>query len=114
MFHATDSLLYGIKAENITKDYYKNKELFNFSNYLERSKYYDDTNRLVVGKIKDETDGQPIKHLKTLKAKISSYITEDDHKCKRTKGIDKNVNNKKEFEDKKNILTSIKNMSGMN
>ena len=31
--------------------------MFDFSNNSPKSKYYDDSNKLVVGKMKDETDG---------------------------------------------------------
>ena len=38
-------------------------KLFDFSSYSEDSKFYDNTNNLVVVKIKDETAGVPIKFL---------------------------------------------------
>ena len=31
------------------------KEMFDFSSYSTKSKYYDHSNKLVVGKMKDET-----------------------------------------------------------
>ena len=31
--------------------------MFNFSNYSGKLEYYDDANKLVVGKMKDETGG---------------------------------------------------------
>ena len=37
----TDTLMYKIKADNIHEDFYKNKELFGFSNYPKDSKYYN-------------------------------------------------------------------------
>ena len=37
------------------KDFRKDKKMFNFSNYSLKSKYYDDLNKLVVKKLKDET-----------------------------------------------------------
>ena len=39
----TDSLMFKIKAENIYEDFYKDKELLDFSNYSKDSKYYNDT-----------------------------------------------------------------------
>ena len=39
----------------------KIEEMFHFSNYSTKSKYYDNSNRLVTGKIKDETGGVVIK-----------------------------------------------------
>ena len=34
--------------------------MFDFSNYSAKSKYYDDSNKLIVGRIKDETGGAVI------------------------------------------------------
>ena len=50
----TDSLMYEIKAKDVYED--KDKELFDFSNYSVLSKY-NDSNKLVFGKMKDETGG---------------------------------------------------------
>ena len=33
----------------------KDKEMLDFSNYSNKSRYYDDSNKLVVGKMNDET-----------------------------------------------------------
>ena len=51
----TDSLMYEIKTEDIYQDFSSNKEIFYFTNYLTKSKYYNDLNKLVIGKMKDET-----------------------------------------------------------
>ena len=48
----TDSLMYEIKAKDVYED--KDKEMFDFSNYSVLSKY-NDSNKLVFGKMKDET-----------------------------------------------------------
>ena len=45
--------MYEIKTEYVYKDFSSNKEMFDFSN-LTKSKYYDNSNKLVVCKIKDE------------------------------------------------------------
>ena len=52
--------MYEIKTEDVYKDFSSNKEMFDFSNYSTKSKYYDDSNKLVIGKMKDETGGVPI------------------------------------------------------
>ena len=57
----TDSLMYEIKTEDVYKAFNNNKEMFHFSNYSTKSKYYDNSNKLVVGKMKDETAGVEIK-----------------------------------------------------
>ena len=55
--------------------------MFDFSNYSTKSKYYDDTNKLMVGKMKDETAGVAIKELVGLKPKMYFFIDESsEHK----------------------------------
>ena len=49
LFTETDSLLYKIIAEDVYEDFSNNKEMFGFSNYSIKSKYYDNSNKLVVG-----------------------------------------------------------------
>ena len=49
--------MYEIKSEDVYENFRKDKEMFNFSNYSTKSKYYDDSNKLVVGKMKDKTGG---------------------------------------------------------
>ena len=49
-----------MKTEEIYKDISSNKEMFDFSNYLTKSKYFDNSNKLRVGKMKDETAGVAI------------------------------------------------------
>ena len=54
LFLDTNNLMYEIKTEDIYDDFSKDIEMFDFSNYSAKSKYYDDSNKLVVGKMKDE------------------------------------------------------------
>ena len=49
-----------VKTEDVPEDFSDRKEMFDFSNYLTKSKYYDNSNKLVVGKIKDEAAGVSI------------------------------------------------------
>ena len=58
--------------------------MFNFSNYSAESKYYDDSNKLVVGKMKDETGGVAVKEFVRLKLKMHSLLVDDssEHKKK--------------------------------
>ena len=48
------------------------KKMFDLSNYSSKSKYYDNSNKLVVGKIKDETADVAIEDFVALKLKMSS------------------------------------------
>ena len=49
----TDSLNYEIKSENVYEDFYKDKHLFDLSNYPKDSKFFDPVNEKVIGKMKD-------------------------------------------------------------
>ena len=43
--------MYEIKTEDVYEDISSNKEMFDFSDYSSKSKYYDDSNKLVIRKI---------------------------------------------------------------
>ena len=66
-------------------------QLFDFIKYSKDSKYYDKTNNLIVGIMKDETCGVRIKSFVGLKAKMYTYIKKDKHECKKAKGINNSV-----------------------
>ena len=55
-----------------------------FSNYSIKSKYYHNLNKLVIGKMKDETTGVAIKDVVGLKPKMQSCVVEDSSKLKKT------------------------------
>ena len=44
--------------------------MFDFYNYSDKSKYYDDSNKLVIGKMKDETGGVSFKEFVGLKPRM--------------------------------------------
>ena len=54
LFTDTGSLTYEIKLKNVYEEFCKWKDLFDFSNYSKDSAFYDDTNKKVIGKMKDE------------------------------------------------------------
>ena len=56
----TDSLVYKLKSNNICEQCFLDKEIFDFSGYDENSIYYCDTNKKVLGKMKDEFNGNKI------------------------------------------------------
>ena len=56
----TDSLVYEIKSENVYKDFFKQKDLFDFSNYSEDSEFFDKTKKRTIGKMKDEFGVNPL------------------------------------------------------
>ena len=51
LFTDTDSLTSEIESENVYEEFFKWKDLFDFSNYQKDSEFYDDTNKKVIGKI---------------------------------------------------------------
>ena len=55
LFTDTDSLMNEIKTEDVYRNFSSNKEMFDFSNYWTKSKYYDDSNKLVIGKMTYQT-----------------------------------------------------------
>ena len=91
LFTDTDSLMYEIKTEIVYEDFSSNKEMFNFSNYLIESKYYGDSNKLVIGKIKDETAGVAIEEFVGLNIKMYSFLIDDNSEYKKSKCVNKSV-----------------------
>ena len=69
VFTGTDSLIYEIKTKDVYEDFSKDKEILDFSNYLAKSNYYNDSNKLVLVKKKDETAGVAIEKFVGLKPK---------------------------------------------
>ena len=60
-----------------------NKEKFDFSNYLPKSKYYNNLSKLFIGKMKDETRGVAIKEFVGLKPKLYLFLVDNsEHKKK--------------------------------
>ena len=57
LFTDTDSLTYEIKSENVYEEFFKWKDLFDFSNYSKDSKFFNETNKKVISKMKDEFGG---------------------------------------------------------
>ena len=57
LFTDTDSLIYEIKSKNVYEEFFKWKDLFNFSNYSKDSKFFNETSKKVIGKMKDEFGG---------------------------------------------------------
>ena len=57
LFTDTNSLAYEIKSENVYEKCLKWKDLFDFSNYSKDSKFFNETNEKVIGKMKGEFGG---------------------------------------------------------
>ena len=50
--------------------------MFDFSNYLTKSKCYDDSNKIATGRLKDETGGIAINKFVELKPKMYSFFVD--------------------------------------
>ena len=55
IIHETDSLTYKIKRYDAYEDFSSEKEVFAFSSYLTKSKCCENLDKLVLGKMKNET-----------------------------------------------------------
>ena len=58
LFTDTDSLVYEIKAKDVYEDFYRDKSLFDFSDFPLNSKFFDPVHKNVIGKMKDEFKGK--------------------------------------------------------
>ena len=85
----TDTLMYEIKTEDVYEDFSKDIDMFDFSNYSAKSKYYDNSSKLVVGKMKDETAGVAMEEFVGLKPKMYSYLVDDNSEHKKAKSVNK-------------------------
>ena len=71
LFTDTDSLVYEIRGvDDVYEKMYEDRGLFDFSDYSEKSKYYDDSNKKVIGKMKDDMGGKVISEFVGLKSKM--------------------------------------------
>ena len=100
LFAGTDSLIYEIKSKNLYEDFFKWKDLFDFSNYSKNSKFFDNANKKVIGKMKDEYGGVIIDEFVGLKSKMYSMKKVDGNESSTAKG----VNIATEFNEFKDVL----------
>ena len=122
LFTDTDSLTYEIETEDVYKDFWKNKDRFDNSDYPKDSPYFDKTNKKVIGKFKDEAAGVPICEFIGLRSKMYSYMKDNQKGGKTAKGIKKNVikekitheNYKETLFDKKQIHHKMKTIRSEN
>ena len=74
-FTDTDSLVYEIRGvDNVYEKVSEDKDLFDFSDYSKESKFYDNSNKKVIGKMKDGMSGEVISEFVGLKSKIYSLL----------------------------------------
>ena len=91
LFTDTDSLTYLIATEDVYQDMKKNQELYDTSNFPKDHFLFSNENKKVIGEFKDETGGLPITEWVGLRAKMYSFLTENNQEKKTGKGIKKSV-----------------------
>ena len=87
LFTDTDSLTYQIKSKDVYEEFFKHKHLFDFSNYPKDSKFFDPTNKKIIGKMKDEKEEKINDEFVGLKAKMHSIKNINGKKSNTAKGV---------------------------
>ena len=85
LFTDTDSLICEIKNEDVHEDFSKDREILHFSNYSRKSKYYDDSKKIVFGKMNKEIGCPVIRWYVWLKLNMYFFFVDDgsEHKNQR-------------------------------
>ena len=102
LFTDTDSVTFEIKSEDAYEELFIYKHLIDFSEY--QSKFFDPTNKIVTGKMKDEYNGKPICEFVGIKSKMHCFLSNDSKESH----IAKRVNIAIEFNDCRDILFNKK------
>ena len=87
LFTDTDNLTYELKSEDVYEKFFKHKHLLDFSNHPKNSKFFDETNKKVIGKMKDESEGKIIDEFVGLKLKMNSMKNIDGKESNTAKGV---------------------------
>ena len=104
LFIDTDSLTYEIKSEDVYEEFFNHKHLFDFSNYQKDLSFFDQTNKKVIGKMKDVSEGKIIDEFVGLKSKMYSMANIDGKESNKAKG----VNVTTEFKNSKTLYLTKK------
>ena len=72
---------------HVYEEFFKWKDLFDFSNYLKGWKFFGETNKKVIGKMKDEFGGVIVDEFIGLKSKMYSIKKIDGKECITAKGV---------------------------
>ena len=80
-----------IETEDFYKDMEEKKDLYNTSDYPKEHPLHSNTNKKVLGKMKDECAGTPIAEVVCLRPKMYSILRVDEKNIKKAKGVKKNV-----------------------
>ena len=87
LFTDTDNLTYEIKSKNDYEELFKWKDLFDFSNHSKDSKFFNEINKKVICKMKDEFGGIIVGKFVGLKSKMHSMKKIDGKEYNTAKGV---------------------------
>ena len=88
----TDSFVFHTKTDDIYEDLKEIKDEMDFSGYDKVHKCYDETNKKVLGRYKDECNGKIITDFIALRPKCYSFkILGEDKEYKKCKGVAKHI-----------------------
>ena len=91
LYTDTDSYVLETHTDDLFEDWTKIKEHMDFSGYDKNHPAYDPTNKKVLGKFKDETDGKIITSFIALRPKMYCFRVHTETKVeKKAKGVPKN------------------------
>ena len=88
------------------KNFFKRKDLFDFSNYIKDLKFFNEANEKVIGKMKDEFGGIIITEFVGLKSKMYSIKKIDGKEHNTAKGVSIAT----DFDKFKDVLFNKKNV----
>ena len=103
-YQDTDILIYEVETVDVYEDMDDMKDNYDFSDYPNDHLLYDDSNRKVIGKFKDELNGNIMTEIVALKPKQYAYKTEDGYEHRKSKGVKKNVTKTVKVDDYKRCL----------
>ena len=87
----TDSFICEIKTKTFMRIFVRIKKYFDFGKYLAKSKYSDDSNKLVLGTMKDAAGGVATEQFFGLKAQMYSFLVNNSSEPKKANGVNKNI-----------------------
>ena len=106
----TDSFVFHTKTDDIYQGFKKINNEMDFSGYEKNHQCYDATNKKVLGKFKDECEGNIMEGFIGLCPKCYAFkIHGDDKECKKCKGTAKNtVKRKIQYDEYNQVLETKK------
>ena len=93
----TDNFVIHLEKEDLYKDLQQINSYMDFSDYPKNHCNYDNTNKKVLGKFKDEMNGNSITEFIALKPKMYAFQVEGQKEQKQATGVPKDVTKRNKF-----------------